>query len=89
MVEITFTKSFKKAFKKLIKRNSNLEDIFWGKISLFIENPNEKTLKTHKLSGKLEELWGFSLNFEIRIIFFYSENNKVVLTDIGSHDEVY
>jgi len=46
-------------------------------------------LKTHKLSGELRNLWSFSLEYDLRVVFFFAEENKVVLVDIGTHEEVY
>ena len=39
MNEINFSSSFKRAFKKLIKGNPNLEDTFWQKVEIFVNNP--------------------------------------------------
>ena len=89
MVEIAFSSSFKKAFKKKIKRNKELEKLFWEKLKILIENPFTPQLKTHKLSGKLRNLWSFSLEYDLRVLFFFAEENKVVLVDIGTHEEVY
>jgi mRNA-degrading endonuclease YafQ of YafQ-DinJ toxin-antitoxin module len=37
----------------------------------------------------LKDLWSFSLGYDLRVIFFFAEDNKAVLIDIGSHEEVY
>ncbi|MDL1971363.1 MAG: type II toxin-antitoxin system mRNA interferase toxin, RelE/StbE family [Candidatus Desulfofervidaceae bacterium] len=88
-MEVAFSSSFKRAFKKKIKRNKDLQEIFWKKLEKFIEDPFAKELKTHKLTGKLEDSWSFSLRYDLRVIFFFAENKKVVLVDIGTHEEVY
>ncbi|HAX78274.1 MAG TPA: hypothetical protein DCY88_21245 [Cyanobacteria bacterium UBA11372] len=49
----------------------------------------EKSLKTHKLSGKLKEFWSFSIEYDERILFYFTDDGKAVFVDIGSHDEVY
>lgn len=51
-------------------------------------NFNSK-LRTHKLSGKLKELWAFSVAYDCRVIFKFLDENKVFLIDIGGHDEIY
>ena len=89
MIEVAFSSSFKKAFKKKIKRNKEVEKLFWEKLKIFIENPFSPQLKTHKLSGELRNLWSFSLEYDLRVVFFFAEENKVVLVDIGTHEEVY
>lgn len=89
-MEIAFSDSFKKAFKKRIK-DSQTETEFWQKVDVFINNPFDNTLKTHKLSGKLKNLWSFSIEFDLRVVFYFTNDKpkKVIFVDIGKHDEVY
>ena len=89
MIKVAFSSSFKRAFKKKIKRNRALEEIFWEKLEKFMREPFSKELKTHKLSGQLKDLWSFSIGYDVRVIFFFAEKDKVVLVDIGTHEEVY
>jgi mRNA-degrading endonuclease YafQ of YafQ-DinJ toxin-antitoxin module len=69
MIEVSFSSSFLRAFKKNIKGKPELEKIFYKKLQLFINNPFDPKLKTHKLSGKLESLWSFSITYKIRVTF--------------------
>ncbi len=89
MVEISFSSPFKRAFKKRIKGNTELEARFWQKLEQFTVDPFDPSLKTHKLSGKLREFWSFSVSYDERVLFYFTEDEKVVFVDIGSHDEVY
>lgn len=52
----------------------------------FRENPFHARLKTHKLSGKLSNLWSFSVNYQVRILFKFDTQYSVTFLDIGSHD---
>jgi mRNA-degrading endonuclease YafQ of YafQ-DinJ toxin-antitoxin module len=88
-MEVSFSSSFKRAFKKRMKGNANLEARFWQKLEQFILDPFEQTLKTHKLSGKLKELWSFSIDYDERVLFYFTDDGNAVFVDIGSHDEVY
>jgi addiction module RelE/StbE family toxin len=88
-IEIGISSSFKRAFKKRISIDKELEKLFWKKMEIFANNPHEPVLKTHKLSGELEGLWSFSITYDIRVIFEFLDKNKVLLIDIGSHEEVY
>lgn len=88
-MEISFSSSFKRAFKKRIKGKIELETRFWKKLEQFTVNPFNPSLKTHKLSGKLKDLWSFSVDYDARILFYFTEEEKAVFVDIGSHDEVY
>jgi mRNA-degrading endonuclease YafQ of YafQ-DinJ toxin-antitoxin module len=89
MVEISFSSSFRRAFKKRIKGNLDLEARFWQKVEQFTIDPFDQSLKTHKLSGKLKELWSFSVEYDERVLFYFTEDGNAVFVDIGSHDEVY
>jgi toxin HigB-1 len=89
MIEISFSDSFKRAFKKRIKGNNNLERKFREKLEQFKNNPFDTTLKTHKLSGKLKHLWSFSIEYDQRLLFYFTDDGKAVFVDIGNHDQVY
>lgn len=58
------------------------------KISLFLANPYSSSLKTHKLSGKLNGYWSFSVTHSTRILFRFGQKNTVEFIDIGGH-EIY
>jgi addiction module RelE/StbE family toxin len=88
-MKISFSSSFKKAYKKRIKGNSYLENKFKECLTLFIKNPYDGRLKTHKLSGKLKNLWSFKVDYDLRVIFYFHDDNHAVFVDIGKHDEVY
>ena len=88
-VEISFSSSFKRAFKKGVKGNADLEARFWQKVELFVNDPFDKRLKTHKLSGKLKDLWSFSVEYDQRVLFYFTDDGKAVFVDIGNHEEVY
>ena len=89
MIEIAFHKTFKRSFKKRIKPYPELEQRFWEKVKIFRDNPYQEQLKTHKLSGKLKNFSSFSINFDVRVIFEFYGNDKVIFIDIGTHKEVY
>jgi addiction module RelE/StbE family toxin len=58
-------------------------------MKLFLENPFDPRLRTHKLTGKLEGFWALSIDYDCRVIFQFIDKNDVLLIDIGGHDEVY
>lgn len=89
MIEISFSSSFRRAYKKRIKDNLDLELKFWQKVEQFTTEPFEQSLKTHKLSGKLKDLWSFSLEYDERVLFYFTDDGNAIFVDIGSHDQVY
>jgi len=88
-MEVSFSSPFKRAFKKRIKGNEDVEERFWQKLERFSGNPYDPSLKTHKLSGKLKEFWSFSVDYDARVLFYFTDDGKAVFVDIGSHDDVY
>lgn len=89
MINVAFSSSFKKAFERKIKNRPELEEKFWKKVEIFIHDPFGKSLKTHKLSGKLKDLWSFSIEFDLRVVFYFEKEKECVFIDIGTHEEVY
>ena len=85
---------FKKSFKKLIKKNPQLQNKILAVIALLCNDPFAPSLKSHKLTGQLDGLWSCTVNYDCRIIFAFrkdeeTDDDLLVLIDIGSHDEVY
>ena len=90
MVKLVWDPGFKKAYTKRIRDHKSLKKRFWNTLEIFIEDPFEPVLRTHKLSGKLTGLWTFSVDYDCRIIFrFFDRNKTALLIDVGSHEEVY
>ncbi len=89
MINVAFSPAFKRSFRKRLKHNHKLQDRFWVRLDCFIQDPFDPQLKTHKLTGQLKELWSFSVEHDVRVIFYFANEANAVLVDIGSHDEVY
>ncbi|MEM9538091.1 MAG: type II toxin-antitoxin system mRNA interferase toxin, RelE/StbE family [Cyanobacteria bacterium P01_E01_bin.42] len=85
---------FRRAFKKLVKKNPKLQDKILATLELLADDPFTPSLKSHKLTGELENLWSCSVAYDCRIIYALDKDevtgeDLVILVDIGSHDEVY
>ncbi|MFH1462097.1 MAG: type II toxin-antitoxin system mRNA interferase toxin, RelE/StbE family [bacterium] len=55
------------------------------KEEIFRENPFNPILKTHKLKGKLDEFWAFSIDICYRIIFKFQNGSTVRFYVVGDH----
>ncbi|GBO53132.1 HigB toxin protein [Pseudanabaena sp. lw0831] len=93
-MEIVWSSGFKRSFKKIIKKNPQLQAQIVKALKLLADDPFTPSLKSHKLGGNLAGLWSCSVAYDCRIIFSFSEEEKlleivILLVDIGSHDEVY
>ena len=89
MISLIWDDAFKKSYKKRISGNTILKKKFWNNIDLFCSEPFDARLKTHKLTGKLDGMWAFSVSYECRVVFKFIDDKTALLVDIGSHDEVY
>ena len=89
MTKVIWDQGFKKIYQKRVKSDSDLKKRFWISMRLFSKNPFDRRLRTHKLTGKLEGLWAFSVAYDCRVIFEFLSENEVLLVDVGSHEEVY
>ena len=82
MLQITFTERFQKHYKSLTEKEKNQ---FKTKLSLFAENPLHPSLRTKRIQGT-SNLFEFSVNMDIRVIWYYEGKNLVALVDIGHHN---
>lgn len=85
-MRITTTKKFDKQFRK---QPQKIQKEFSNRIELFLIDLYNPILNTHKLSGKLKDLWSFNVSGDIRVVFDRSFGDVVVLEAIGSHSELY
>ena len=89
MIKVSWDQGFKRAYRKKVKNDAELKDRFWDAAEMFVKDPFNPRLRTHKLTGKLEGLWAFSVSFDCRVIFKFLSKTEILLIDIGGHDEVY
>jgi addiction module RelE/StbE family toxin len=93
-VILVWDKSFKRAFKRLVKKNPRSQKKVFDVLDLLSNNPSAPSLKSHKLTGQLEGLWSCSVAYDCRIVYSFREDKVlgttvIVLIDIGTHDDVY
>ena len=82
MLQITFTERFQKHYKYLTKIEKKQ---FKNKLALFSENPMHPSLRVKRIQGT-SDLFEFSVNMDIRVIWVYEGESLVALVDIGHHD---
>jgi addiction module RelE/StbE family toxin len=88
MYEVFTTRQFEKAYRAFIKIHPELKDKIKEKLKRLMDDPGNPGLKTHKLSGKLSRHRAMSITHSYRVIFII-EGNRIYLTNIGTHDDVY
>lgn len=87
-MEVAYSPTFLRLLKSL---SAELQEEAIEKIELFREPQNYKALKVHKLKGRLAGRYGFSINYQTRIVFIYSKSKSrrvAYLLAIGDH-EIY
>lgn len=94
MRTLIWDNSFKRSYKRLIRKNPQLKTKIFEILELLLENPYNPTVKAHKLKGKLNGLWACWVEYDCRIIYAIKSNENsgedlILLIDIGTHDEVY
>lgn len=91
---LVWTKSFARAYRKFVRRDTRLQKSIDEALQLMSIDPFSRSLHTHKLSSKLIGALACSCGYDCRIVFFFERDAKtgeelIVLADIGSHGEVY
>ncbi|MDD4027159.1 MAG: type II toxin-antitoxin system mRNA interferase toxin, RelE/StbE family [Candidatus Shapirobacteria bacterium] len=79
---INYSSKFYKEYKRLsseVKKKAEKQE------NIFRQNPFDPRLKTHRLTGKLQNLWSFSVDYKTRIIFEFASENLVWFHNVGSH----
>ena len=94
MITLIWGTSFKRAFKRIVRKNPQLEEKILTVLELLSNDPFTNSLKSHKLRGQLEGLWACSVEYDCRIIYTFEQDSDneeeiILLVNIGTHDEVY
>lgn len=73
-------------FQKVVRNLQRSDQILLSqKIEIFKNNPQDPRLKTHQLTGKLKNIYSFSLTYSKRVLFLV-DNDKAIFIAVGSHD---
>ena len=89
MLEFEYHKQFLKNFKSRISHDKKLNIQFKTRLDIFLNDPKNLLLKDHGLTGTKLGYRSFSINGDLRVIYVYQSETKIVLVDIGSHNQVY
>lgn len=94
MRQLVLSAGFKRAFRKFVKRNPQLQTQIESTLNQMQIDVFVPQLGTHKLSGNLSGLRACSCGYDCRIVFSIEKDKTtdrevIILLDIGTHDEVY
>lgn len=88
-MKILFSDKAKNKLIELKKKDAKLVEKVYKQLDLFIANPRHPSLRTHKLSGKLENSWSISIDRKFRFAYTWTKDGDAHFYKLGTHDEVY
>lgn len=88
-MQYTFNSDAEKDLKKIKLKDKKLFTKIGEKLALFEENPQHPSLRVHKLTGRMNNMWSISITMSIRMVYILTEDKFAVFIYIGTHEEVY
>ena len=88
--QLIYPHSYLKRAKKFISKHPEILGQYTKVLTLLEINPFHPSLRLHSLKGKHQSLSSVSINMSYRIVLnFIIRDKKIILIDIGTHDNVY
>ena len=84
-MELVRSRTFTKQYKKL---PSKVQQQFKERLRLWSVTPNHPILRVHPLKGKYNGYWSMSVIGDVRVIYYYRNEQVVVLALIGTHSQL-
>lgn len=80
-----------KARRQILKIKKK-DGLLYGKIekqlAILVVNPNHPSLRKHKLTGSLEDMWSISIDMNYRALYYLVDGEAYIFR-VGTHDRVY
>ena len=94
MRKLVLTSKFKRSLQKFVQRNVGLQRQVERTLLQMTEDVFAPNLMSHRLKGEYDGLRDCSCGYDCRIISSIEKNEQtneeeIVLLNVGSHDEVY
>lgn len=87
---LVWTETFLRTAKKFVRRHPDLAGLVNDVIRQIEADPFVPRLRLHPLHGRHQGKHAVRLTYEYRIVLVLRiSNGKIMLLDIGTHDEVY
>ncbi len=88
--KIIYTKSYIRHAGRFIKKYPQLIGQYEKTLKLLELNPFHPSLKLHRLSGRLNELFAVSINVSFRMTLeLLISEKEIIPVNIGIHDDIY
>jgi len=87
---LVWTDTFSRTACKFLRRHPDLIGLFEDILKQLENDPHSPRLRLRRLKGRHRDKHSVSLTYFYRIIIALRvEKGKIILLDVGSHDEVY
>ena len=83
---IRYSKKFKKQYKKLTPK---LQQKTKASIALWARNPNDESLRLHKLSGKMSRFYSIDITGDLRALYEKVGDEVYLYQMVGTHSQLY
>lgn len=87
MKAILFSPDLSKKLQKIKKKDYLLFSKIQKQLKIFRDNPRHKSLRLHKITREVKNVWSISIDKSIRML--YVDETDIYFFDIGKHNEVY
>lgn len=87
-MHLRLTPEVRNSLKRLKKNDPKSFELIKKQLIIFENNPKHPSLRIHKLSGKLNNVWSISIVRKLRLVYFI-KNGDAWAYMIGTHDQVY
>ena len=84
-----FSPFVQKTIILIYKKDKKLVEKIQKQILLFESNPKHPSLRLHKLSGNLGNMWSLAITLSMRMVYILVSKETAYFVDIGTHEEVY
>jgi toxin HigB-1 len=92
-MKIAWTAKSLHSVKRLTRKNPQVRPLIEKALRQIADDPFYPSLRTHKLTGNLADIWACSIDYQYRILFEFVKDDEqktaILILNIGSHDEVY
>lgn len=78
-----------KDLEKIYKKNKKLFQQIEKQITRFEQNPKHPSLRTHKLTGNMKNLWSISISEGYRMVYILLDEGTALFVKIGTHAQIY
>ncbi len=88
-MHIKFSPLVVRELAKIKQKDKKLFERIHKQLLLFSSNPKHPSLRVHKLTGNMNNMWSISVSMSIRMVYKLLDQETAYFIDLGTHEEVY